>query len=69
MHRSSRVPEMNASHVNHTLWSLLVTCIPAGFLPAQHTEKHGVHMSPGQELHYKQGDEESMPVLPITEML
>lgn len=42
---------------------------PAGFFPAQHTEKHGVHMSPGQELHYKQGDEEPMPVLPVTEML
>ncbi|TKS89004.1 Retinoic acid receptor alpha [Collichthys lucidus] len=40
-----------------------------GFFPPKHPEEHGVHVSPGQELHYQQGDEEPLSVLPPAEVL
>lgn len=41
----------------------------AGLLPPQHPEEHGVHVSPGQELHHQQGDPQPLPVLPPAEVL
>ncbi|CAM9795641.1 unnamed protein product [Bubo scandiacus] len=40
-----------------------------GLLPPQHPEEHGVHVSPGQELHHQQGDAQPVPVLPPPEVL
>lgn len=40
-----------------------------GLLPTQHPEEHGVHMSPRQKLYHQQGNPESLPVLPATEVL
>lgn len=40
-----------------------------GLLPPQHPEEHGVHVSPGQELHHQQGDPKPLPVLPAAEVL
>ncbi|MED6249503.1 hypothetical protein ATANTOWER_015314 [Ataeniobius toweri] len=40
-----------------------------GLFPSKHSEEHGVHLSPGQELHHKQSDEEPLPVLSLAEVL
>lgn len=49
--------------------AFLYVSVSAGFFPPKHPEKHGVHVSPGQELHYQQGDAEPLSVLPPTEVL
>lgn len=33
--------------------SLFVLSVSSGFFPPKHPEEHGVHVSPGQELHYQ----------------
>lgn len=53
---------MNASH------SLSVS-VSSGFFPPKHPEEHGVYVSPGEELHYQQGDKEPLSVLPPAEVL
>ncbi|KAE8283599.1 Retinoic acid receptor alpha-B [Larimichthys crocea] len=40
----------------------------SGFLPEEHPEEHGVHVSQRQSLRHKQGDKEPVSVLPTAEM-
>lgn len=47
----------------------LCLCVSTGLFPPKHPEEHGVHVSPGQELHHQQGDEEPLSVLPPSEVL
>jgi hypothetical protein len=49
--------------------SLSSPLCPPGLLSEEHPEEHGVHMSPGEELHHQQGHQEPLPVLPAAEML
>lgn len=43
--------------------------LSTGFFPQKYPEEHGVHMPQGEELHYKQGDSESLSILPAAEVL
>lgn len=40
----------------------------AGLLSAKHSEKHGVHLSPGEELHHQQSHPQPLPVLSVAEV-
>lgn len=48
-------------------WILFFFC-RAGLLSEKHPEKHGVHLSPREELHHQQSHPQPLPVLSVTEV-
>lgn len=45
-----------------------VSLCHTGLLSEKHSEKHGVHLSPGEELHHQQSHPQPLPVLSVAEV-
>lgn len=68
MKHDMKLAYCHKSSIAKSWHSALCTFFSTGIFPQEHPEEHGIHVSPGKELHNQQGDAKPLPVLPPAEV-